>query len=305
MIDLHSHTDRSDGTLAPNALVDRAIETGLTALAITDHDSFAGYDLAEPYARERGLDLVCGIELSTRPESSGEGKRPPSIHLLGYFPVERPGDDLRQWIQGMLESRRQRNLGLIQKLRSFGLDISLEEVQALGKHLTARPHFAQVLLRKGYVNSLQQAFDLYLANEAKAAVARDEPPLKDAIRRIRDAGGLSSLAHPVRISGGRNRQTISALIEDLIPAGLDAIEVHHSEHQPSDVSFYQSIVDEFELLATGGSDFHGDTKPGIELGTGRSNNVYVEDVLLDRMRAESVERALACNGDFSPRQGLG
>src|SRR5215471_9098642 len=105
MIDLHTHTDRSDGTLAPEALVDRAIATGLTALAITDHDSFAGYDLAEPYARKRGLDLVCGIELSTRPDSApDQSKRPPSIHLLGYFPVEHPGDEFRQWIHGMLES---------------------------------------------------------------------------------------------------------------------------------------------------------------------------------------------------------
>jgi predicted metal-dependent phosphoesterase TrpH len=291
MIDLHTHTDRSDGTLAPEALVDKAVEIGLTSLAITDHDSFAGYDHAAPYARDRGLDLVCGIELSTRPESSAESKRPPSIHLLGYFPVEPPGHEFRQWIQGMLESRRQRNLGLIQRLRSFGLDISLEEVQALGKHLTARPHFAQVLLRKGYVTSLQEAFDLYLADEAKAAVAREEPPLKEAIQRMHEAGGVSSLAHPVRIAGGRERRTLSALIEDLIPAGLDAIEVHHSEHQPADVSFYQSIADEFELLATGGSDFHGDTKPGIELGTGKNNNVYVDAALLDRMRAHSYRLA--------------
>jgi predicted metal-dependent phosphoesterase TrpH len=288
MIDLHTHTDRSDGTLSPSALVEKALETGLTAMAITDHDSFAGYDLAEALAHERGLDLVCGIELSTRPETSAEGKRPASIHLLGYFPVDPPAGEFREWIQGMLESRRQRNLGLIQKLRSFGIDISLEEVQAIGKHLTARPHFAQVLLRKGYVASLQEAFDLYLADEAKAAVARDEPPLKEAIRQIRQGGGIASLAHPVRIPGGRERQILNPLLEDLADAGLDAIEVHHSEHQPADVAFFQSVAEEFDLIATGGSDFHGDTKPGIELGTGRNNNVHVDAALLDRMRERCV-----------------
>jgi predicted metal-dependent phosphoesterase TrpH len=284
MIDLHTHTDRSDGTLTPVALVNRAVEAGLTAMAITDHDTFAGYDLAAGRARESGLELVCGIELSTRPDSSSEGKRPPSIHLLGYFPMDPPGVEFRQWIQGMLESRHQRNLGLVRKLGSLGIDISLEEVQALGKHLTARPHFAQVLMRKGYVKSLQEAFDLYLADEAKAAVAREEPPLKQAIRQIRQAGGVASLAHPVRIPGGRDPEVVRALLKDLVDGGLDAIEVYHSEHQPADVTFYQEIVRQFDLIATGGSDFHGETKPGIELGTGRNGNVHVDAALLDRMR---------------------
>src|SRR5215472_12846082 len=223
MIDLHTPTDRSDGPLTPGALVDRAMEVGLSAMAITDHDTFAGYELAADPARARGLDLICGIELSTRPEGSPGGKRSPSIHLLGYFPVDPPDVQFRQWIQGMLESRHQRNLGLIQKLRSLGVDISLEEVQALGRHLTARPHFAQVLLRKGYVTSLQEAFDVYLADEAKAAVAREEPPLKEAIRQIRQAGGVASLAHPVRVPGCRDREVLSALLNNLVASGLDAI----------------------------------------------------------------------------------
>ena len=276
MIDLHTHTDQSDGTLSPAALVERAVETGLEAMAITDQDTFAGYDLAAPVARERGLDLICGIELSTRPDAPAEGKRPPSVHLLGYFPEPHLTPEFREWIQGMLRSRHQRNVELIRKLRSLGIDITLDEVRAHGRNLTARPHFAQVLLRKGYVSSLQEAFDLYLADEAKAAVAREEPPLKDAIRRIRDAAGIASLAHPVRIPGGRDRDAFRRLIEDLAPAGLNAIEVYHSEHEPADVALYQQIAREFGLMETGGSDFHGEIKPGVELGTGRNNNVRVE-----------------------------
>src|SRR6516225_11194120 len=105
MIDLHTHTDRSDGTLTPVALVNRAVEAGLTAMAITDHDTFAGYDLAAGRARERGLDLVCGIELSTRPDSAPDGKRRPSIHLLGYFPVNPPAVESGNWLGGLLGSR--------------------------------------------------------------------------------------------------------------------------------------------------------------------------------------------------------
>jgi hypothetical protein len=286
MIDLHTHTDRSDGTLSPEALVERAVSTGLSAIAITDHDTFAGYDLAAQIAAEQGLDLVCGIELSTRPESDS-GKRPPSVHLLGYFVDSAPPQEFRQWIQGMLDSRHRRNVALIAKLRSLGVDITLEEVQKLGKHLTARPHFAQVLLKKGYVSSLQEAFDLYLADEAKAAVARDEPPLKEAIGRIRESGGMASLAHPIRLPFGRDRQALDRLLEELVPAGLNAIEVHHSEQGPDDVAHYQSVADEWNLLATGGSDFHGENKPGIELGTGKNHNVQIDDSLLAQMRASS------------------
>jgi predicted metal-dependent phosphoesterase TrpH len=246
--------------------------------------------LAVEPARASGLDLVCGIELSTRPASFGEGQRPPSVHLLGYFPVEPPSTEFRNWIQAMLDSRHQRNLALIEKLRSLGVDITLEEVQVLGKHLTARPHFAQVLLRKGYVSSLQEAFDIYLADEAKAAVPRDEPPLKEAIRKIGQAGGIASLAHPVRIPGGRDRDTFVPYLKESADDGLHAIEVIHTEHQPADVAFYQELAYEFDLLATGGSDFHGETKPGIELGTGRNNNVHVDAVLLDRMRARCAAR---------------
>jgi len=284
MIDLHTHTDRSDGTLSPEALIDRAVAAGLSAIAITDHDTFAGYDLAAPAARERGLDLVCGIELSTRPDSDGD-RRPPSVHLLGYFLDSAPPPEFREWIQGMLDSRHRRNLALVAKLRSLGVDITLEEVRAVGRHLTARPHFAQVLLNKGYVSSLQEAFDLYLADEAKAAVAREEPPLKDAIRRIRAQGGVASLAHPARLPSGRDHGALERLLGELAPAGLNAIEVHHSEHSAADVAYYESVAAAWNLIPTGGSDFHGDNKPGIELGTGKNHNVSIDDSLLEQMRA--------------------
>jgi 3',5'-nucleoside bisphosphate phosphatase len=184
----------------------------------------------------------------------------------------------------MLESRHRRNVALIAKLRAVGIDNTLEEVQAIAKHLTARPHFARVFLKKGYVRSLQEAFDLYLADEAKAAVDREEPPLLEAIERIRRSGGAASLAHPVRIPGGRDPRSFKSLLEELVPAGLNAIEVYHSEHTVEDVEMYRSLAREWNVIATGGSDFHGDNKPGVELGTGRNHNVRIEDSVLEDMQ---------------------
>src|SRR5215472_1164152 len=155
MIDLHTHTDQSDGTLSPAALVRAAVGLSLEALSMTDHDTLAGYDLAAPVAREAGLDLICGIELSTRLDRQPGEPRSRSIHLLGYFPDREPSAEFRAWLSQLQQSRRQRNVSLITKLQALGVDISLHEVQRLGRNLTGRPHFAKVLLAKGYVSSIQ------------------------------------------------------------------------------------------------------------------------------------------------------
>ena len=143
MIDLHSHTNESDGTCTPGELIEEALRVGLEALGITDHDTFAGYDKAAPLAREAGLELICGIELSTKLHGR-------SVHLLGYFlGDEGPAPEFREWILDMQAARRDRNCRLIARLRDLGIDITLEEVQARSGGLTARPHFAQVMLEKG------------------------------------------------------------------------------------------------------------------------------------------------------------
>jgi predicted metal-dependent phosphoesterase TrpH len=178
MIDLHTHTDRSDGTASPAQLVRDSVALGLQALGVTDHDTLEGYDIAAPLAAEAGLELICGIELSTRPDPPPDGSRPPSVHLLGYFLQAPAAPQFREWIRGHQESRRERNRKLIAKLNSLGVEITMEEVQALGKHLTGRPHFAKVLLRKGYVKTNQEAFDRYLAGNASASVERDEKALR-------------------------------------------------------------------------------------------------------------------------------
>jgi len=283
MIDLHTHTDRSDGTASPAQLVREAKALGLDALGITDHDTLEGYDIAVPLAAEADLELICGIELSTRPEPPQDGSRAPSVHLLGYFLQEPASAGFRQWIKGHQESRRERNRKLIAKLNSLGVDITLEEVQVLGKHLTGRPHFAKILLKKGYVKTNQEAFDRYLADNASASVERDEPELVEGVRRIRDGGGMPSLAHPVRLPE-RDRGSLEKLLRQLIENGLQAIEVYHSEHSPEDTALYRELAAQFQLIETGGTDYHGDNKPAIHLGTGKGNNMNTPYALLENMR---------------------
>ena len=171
MIDLHTHTDESDGTYTPAELVAAAVSQKLEALGITDHDTLAGYDAAEPLAREAGLDLVCGIELSTK-------LRGRSVHLLGYFLDAPPKQAFRDWLHEMQMSRRDRNIRLAAKLRSMGFDISLEEVEARGKSLAGRPHFAQVMVEKGYVENTRQASTITWTN----------PPRLTWIARNRSSG---------------------------------------------------------------------------------------------------------------------
>jgi 3',5'-nucleoside bisphosphate phosphatase len=275
LIDLHSHTSESDGTYAPGELVEEAKSLALEALAITDHDTFAGYDAAGSHAEAAGLDLVCGIELSTK----FKGR---SVHLLGYFPVQPPDAEFRGWISGLLASRNDRNARMVERLRSLGLNITLDEVKAKGRSLTGRPHFARVLMEKGYVSSMQQAFDDYLDEGAIGYVEREEADFGDAVRRVNRAKGIASLAHPVRLTSF----SVDRIIEEMCALGLGAIEVYHSDHKTADVEHYRSLAERYGLLMTGGSDFHGANKPGIELGTGANKNLCVPLDLLTKLRLQ-------------------
>ena len=283
MIDLHSHTDRSDGTLTPAELVAEAVRVGVTTLGITDHDTFVGYDAAVPFAAEAGLNLICGIEVSTKFHGA-------SVHLLGYFIQQPPTPELREWLNFLLAQRRDRNVRLITRLQELGLDITLAEVEGMGRTLTARPHFARVMVDKGYVKTLQEAFDKYLDEAAVGYVQRHDVPMAEAIERIKAGGGISSLAHPVRVAKN-HWSTLEAYTEELAKLGMDAIEAHHSDHSPEDVSFYTSLAARFKIGITGGSDFHGANKPNISLGTGKRHNLQLPPDLLNNLRALAHVRA--------------
>lgn len=283
MIDLHAHTTESDGTSTPEELVALATSIGLEALAVTDHDTFAGYQQAVPLAAAAGLDLVCGIELSTKAasRSSRQGR---SVHVLAYFMNGLPGASFLAWIEAMLASRRERNRRLVHNLNEAGVEISLGEVEAMGRRLTGRPHFARLLVRKGYCATTEEAFRRYLGEEAPSFVERDSPEIGEAIRVVAEGGGLSVIAHPGRL-GIREHAREEEFIGRLAATGMRGIEVWHSDHRPPDSERYLSYAKKFDLIPTGGTDFHGGNKPGLLLGVGRDGTMNIPRSVLDHMRA--------------------
>lgn len=270
MIDLHTHTNHSDGSLSPEELLQTAARAGLQTIAITDHDTLSGYD--EAAALPRSLDLIRGIELTTKYGSS-------TVHLLGYFFHGDPGDEFRVWLQRILTHRRERNSHLAERLQELGVDLTLEEVELVGKRMTGRPHFARVLIQKGYAGSYEEAFQRFLGERGAAFVHREAPALEEGIQRIRKAGGVPSIAHPVRLHVDDDEAFFVAMREE----GLQAVEVFHSDHSPQLRAYYLSLAKRLDLAVSGGSDFHGAAKPHVLLG-----NVNLEPHWLEKLRGLNV-----------------
>ena len=281
MIDLHTHTNASDGTYSPERLVAAAAEARLEALAITDHDTFAGYERAIPFAAERRLDLVCGIELSTK-------YRGKSVHLLGYFLNGGASQEFRAWILRLQASRHLRNRELVENLRAKGCPITMEEVFEKGGTLPGRPHFAALLVEKGCVATIQQAFDEYLDESASCYAPREEPSFEEGVERVTAGGGTPSLPHPGRVS--RDRAALEEALRDMRGMGLKGIEAYHSDHSSADACYYESLARAFDLVVTGGSDFHGEMKPKVALGSGINGNVNVPRRVLDELRQSAAVR---------------
>jgi 3',5'-nucleoside bisphosphate phosphatase len=284
LIDLHSHTNESDGALTPEALIALAKKSDLEALAITDHDTFEGYRKAVPFARAAGLDLVHGIELNTRFYPDGETDSPKSVHLLAYFLSGSPSPAFEDWLAEQRIERESRNRKLAAALKERGVEISVEEVEARGRSLAGRPHFASILIEKGYAKNFRDAFTRYLGEEAPTFIQRESKTTGEAIRLVRLGGGLPVIAHPIRIGLAPDEE--QAALTDWKAAGLVGLEVYHSEHSAEKQAYYRQLAAQFGLLPTGGSDFHGaSVKPNVQLGSGISGNVRVPHQFLDAMRA--------------------
>jgi 3',5'-nucleoside bisphosphate phosphatase len=277
MIDLHSHTCLSDGTASPLELLVQAQQIGLTALAITDHDTLAGFDIALPLAKQYAVKLVCGVELTTQCQMGSETY---SLHLLAYFLGAPPDAEFRRWLTSISSTRYERNLGLMDKLTSLNIHLSWGDLER-GPALAARPHFAKAMVAKGYVSDIQEAFDQYLDDIALLDVKRRLPSTEDAIQKVIHSNGLASLAHPARIPIS-HPSMLKNLIRHLAGTGMQALEVYHSAHQPEDITMLLEIAGHLKLLPTGGSDYHGSNKPDIHLGTGQ-RNICVPDTVLAKM----------------------
>jgi predicted metal-dependent phosphoesterase TrpH len=256
--DLHAHTTASDGDHSPTDLVRHAAEIGLKTLAVTDHDTTGGLGEAIEAGSRLGIEVVPGIELSAE-FSRGQ------CHLLGLF-INPEDAALNGRLQEVLDNRNRRNAIIVRKLQDLGIDITLEEIEAeSGGTVVARPHFAKVLIAKGVVADVKQAFAEYLDRGAKAYVERDRLMPEEAIGLIHGAGGVAILAHPNNMK--RDPEESEKEILKLQAVGLDGIEARYNLHTPADTARYLSLAERHGLLTSGGSDFHGPSvKPKVLLG---------------------------------------
>ncbi len=265
MVDFHTHTNESDGTLSPVQLLEEAARAGLQRLAITDHDTFTGYEAAVT-ANSFGIELVQGIEISTRDQGR-------SIHLLSYFPESRPSAEFLAWLSAFAARRKDRNRRLAARLNELGLSMELDEVYALGRTVTGRVHFARAMVARGYVRTVQQAFREYLGEGAPAYVEIDDPDLTDAIARVRQTGGLPVVAHLGRYGFDEARE--HRFVARATEAGLAGLEVVHTDHSLEMTKRYADLAAHFQLLPTGGSDYHGAVTPHARLGHGDSGTMPI------------------------------
>lgn len=273
-IDLHLHTRYSDGSLTPAEVVDLAHQAGVTALAITDHDIVDGIPRAIEAATKLGIEVIPGVELSSRFNQQ-------ELHVLGYF-FDWRDSTFRDHLAQQRRSRHVRNPQTIERLNALGLELSEEEVKAkAGSDSIGRPHVAQVLVDKGYVQDTREAFDRYLKEGAPAYVPRMLSDTRDVIAWIRNAGGVPVLAHPTWTRcQGESLYRLCACLKD---AGLLGLEVFYSSHTRQQTSRYLELAKRLDLLVTGGSDFHGAANPGIQVGRGKGN-LKVPDTLLEPLR---------------------
>ena len=257
-VDLHVHSNASDGSLSPRDLVAEAKNRSMRAIALTDHDTTEGLDEAVAAGAALGLEVIPGIEISA-------DHKPGSMHILGLF-IDHRHNGLDEQLQILKRARAERNPLIIAKLQKFGIAITMEEVTAVaGGGQVGRPHIARVLVDKGYVANFQEAFDRFLGNHAPAYVNKFRFSPQKAIAMITAAGGVAALAHPFTLeytSFGH----LKTILQQLRDWGLTAIEVFYPEHSPEKQQSYKNLARELGLLMTGGSDYHGIIKPEVKIG---------------------------------------
>ncbi len=261
MIDLHVHSTNSDGSETPEELVLRGRQTGLTALALTDHDNMGGAEEFLNACRTQGMTGIAGVEISADVEE-GHG----TLHILGYG-VNPKHPVVAVNLGRVLDGRAWRNERILEKLNGLGLELEWAEVQALaGEDVVGRPHFAQALIDRGHVSSVADAFDRFLAKGCPAYVDRYRLCPEEGIRMICEAGGVAVMAHP--FSWEPDEAKLEAGLSELKAVGLAGIEALYSEHTPEQTVALLRVAKKLDLLTTGGSDYHGRTKPDIALGKG-------------------------------------
>ena len=273
-IDLHTHSTHSDGTLSPRELMGLAAKKQLLAIALTDHDTISGLSDARAAAAELSLELVPGLELSTDHQGT-------EIHILGYYIDDRNPTFLQKLADFRL-GREDRNRKMARKLQEAGFSLSYEELTAAYPDSTiTRAHFARYLTERGMVKDRETVFRKYLGNGCPCYVPREKIPPADAIKLIRESGGLAYFAHPILCR--MNQDRLDSLVKALKEQGLTGLEAIYSTYYPGEERNIRRLAEKYDLLISGGSDFHGANKPHIQLGTGRGN-LHVPYDCLSRMK---------------------
>ena len=283
-IDLHTHSTASDGTLTPLDLVRYASVKRLSAIALSDHDCVDGLDEAIEEGVRIGVEVIPSLEVSADYATG-------TMHILGFF-VDRRQMEFRSRLKKLQDARNERNPKIVENLRAEGLEITMEDVVAAsGGGLVGRPHFAKVLINKGYVSSMPEAFDRYLKKGAPGYVEKFRFSPEDTMNMIHGAGGVAVLAHPFTLfksSPNKPSEVLEALLPTLTKAGLDGMEVLYSTYTDSQTRYYRKLADKFNLLPSGGSDYHGTHKPDIDLGVGLGRLRIPYD-FIEALRAKAQE----------------
>lgn len=276
-VDLHTHSNKSDGSYSPTELVDYAIAKGLSAVALTDHDTTDG--LAEAIAHAESLaqaglpsiEVIPGIEFSTKQEDK-------DVHIVGlYIVYDSPA--FKAKLQEFVDSRTGRNIKMCRNLREAGIDITYEKLQARNPDaVITRAHYASYLFEEGYVKSRSEAFARYLGDHTKYFVPREKVTPEQAVALILQVGGIPILAHPPLYHMGRER--LDRLVASLKDAGLVGIEAFYSTYTNQDERDMINLADKYDLLLSGGSDFHGANKPNLDLGVGYGKLFVSEELLM-------------------------
>ena len=274
IIDLHIHSTYSDGTLTPYEIVKLSEKKRIKAIALTDHDTIDGlYEFNN--SNSDYVEKVNGIEISVQMNDF-------NFHMVGLF-LDLNNDEFIYKINYLKEARTERNRKIIKKLNELGFKISYEEIKEVAGGEIGRPHISKVLLDKGYFNDKREIFDKLLKKGAPAYFDKFRYSPKVAIDLIKNkAKGISILAHPGLLPFKRSRKR--EIIKYLKGLGLDGIEVFYSEHTVEETNFMKNLSDEFNLLASGGTDFHGANKKGIELGTGRDKNLAIDYSVFEKLQ---------------------
>ncbi len=280
-VDLHVHSTCSDGTFTPTELVDYAIEKELAAFALTDHDSVAGLDEAIAYAKKLSLtktnvpEVIPGIEFSTEYQGG-------DIHIVGLY-IDYHSQTFLNHIDNFVHSRDLRNKKMCTLLREgTGMDISYEKLlEAFPNSVITRAHYAKYMLEHGYIKNRNEAFERYIGDNCPYYIPREKVTPADAINLIRDVGGIPILAHPTLYHMGKER--LNQMVSELKDAGLVAIEAIYSTYSSAEEREMRALADKHGLTISGGSDFHGSIKPGLDLGVGYGK-LHVPYTVLENLK---------------------